>query len=134
VFHVKRRLLLAVLLAPLVTVPAMLTAVFVREPRLVHEADAWRVVTLSYLPWAYAAAIVVGLPLHLWLRRSNRRWPWYAVTGMTVAVIAGAIVGTLVGGTPNVSDWIAVAAAGFLGGLLFRDIAGPARGGRLERS
>jgi hypothetical protein len=81
---------------------------------------------LIYVPFAYAGAILFGIPLHLVFER--RGWmstALYAAAGGLVALIVAACVFVLMGtGAPFVlMEWLPVAAAGVISGLSFRALA-----------
>ncbi len=116
------RLLKAMLIAPLAALPAMVMAALLRGWTL----DGARVpFFLVHLSFAYAAALVFGLPLHLLLRRAGRDEPWiYGVLGCVIGAVVAATAEART--TLQPADWIASVLAGGLGGLMFRALAGVA--------
>lgn len=120
------RLLRALLLAPLAAVPAMVVAALLRGWTLDGSRMPFFLVHLSF---AYAAALVFGLPLHLVLRRAGRSESWaYGVLGCAIGAVVAATAEMRTTLLPM--DWIASVMAGGLGGILFRAIAGPGARGR----
>jgi hypothetical protein len=92
-----------------------------------------------YLPFAYAGAIICGLPVHLVLRRHGlTSWGYYAVCGVIIA----AFVATVwlrtsqfsLWGDHGASDWPAISSAGLASALVFRAIVGPESNSRLQRT
>ena len=116
---------LAVLLAPLAALPAMVVAALARGWTLDGSRLGFFAVHLSF---AYAAALVFGLPLHFLLRRARKdSLALYLVLGCVIG--AGVAVSAwLRPATLLPVDWIGSVAAGGAGGALFRAIVGPAPG------
>ena len=118
------RLLKAMLIAPLAAVPAMVVAALLRGWTLDASRAPFFLVHLSF---AYAAAVVFGLPAHLLLRRAGRGEPWlYGVLGCAIGAVVAATAEMRTTLVP--ADWIASVVAGGVGGVLFRAIAGPGPG------
>ena len=118
------KLFLAVLLAPLAALPAMVVAALARGWTLDGSRLPFFVVHLSF---AYAAALVFGLPLHFLLRRAKR-------DSLALYIVLGCVIGAVVAVTAMLRpatllpvDWIGSVVAGGVGGGLFRAIVGPPR-------
>ena len=121
----RTRVAMALLFAPLATMPAMCVGALMRGHGMTFEWDELLVMCGVYLPFAYAAALVIGLPLHIWMRRSYRDGWWgYALAGGAIAYLVACIPG--LGTFATATDRIACALAGVLAGLSFRAIVGPA--------
>jgi len=119
------KLLRALLLAPLAALPAMAVAALARGWSLDGSHAMFFVVHQSF---AYAAALVFGLPLHLLLRRAGRGAPWlYGVLGCAIG--AGVAASAITRTTLLPVDWIGAVLAGGAGGGIFRALVGavPAR-------
>ncbi len=119
------RLFLAVLLAPpLATIPGMILGTIMRG--WVPKLSDLPLVVVLYVPFGYVGALLLGLPIHMLLRRRGwTNWPTYAVLGSVIASLVAAVPALTGGLEPVATDWIAVVATGALAGLIFRGFVGP---------
>jgi hypothetical protein len=127
------RLLYAVLISPLAAWPAMFVVAALGSR---HTKLSDFLLFVVYLPFAYAAALIVGVPVHLFLRRRGiSAWWLYACLGGAAASLVSAVsIALMPGLSASTSDWVAVCAAGVTSGLLFRALVGPESNSALSPS
>lgn len=107
--------------------PAIFVGSLLRGQGWWFDGRALLLMYAIYLPFVYAAALVFGLPLHLWLRRTGHGAAWiYAVAGGTIAFGIGLI--PVLGDFATASDRAMLFLAGALVGFAFRTIVGPGPG------
>ena len=118
------RLLRAVLISPLAAWPAMFVGATLGSR---HTELTDFLLFVVYLPFAYAGAVLVGVPVHLFLRRRtvSAWWIYACLGGAAASLVTGITLALIPDLTVLAADWAAVWLAGLTSGLLFRVLVGP---------